>query len=220
MLQSTDRAFAGVNFGKQTKARTFSTSGSLPVYGETATFESTVGIGNDSIVDVNAGARVWNNIGVGLGWSRYRLGSAGQVNASIPSPIFFDTPTNQSQSVDGLRHRQSQVHLSLYWLQPITDKVDLSLYAGPTFFSVRQDLATGITVTPGTSSIGSVTRTSVEESTTGAHFGFDVRYLVTRNVGAGIFARITSGSVDTPLVSAGKIEVGGFQYGIGIRLRY
>lgn len=220
MLQSTDRAFGAISFGAQTKARTFSTAGSLPAYEETATFESTVGIGSARIVDVSAGVRVWNNVAVGLGWSKYSDTSAGILNASIPSPLLFDSPTSSSTTVNDLKHEQSQIHLSLYWLQPITDKFEVSLFAGPTFFSVKQDLLTGITITPGASTIASVTQVTVDESTTGKHAGFDLRYLFTKYVGAGLFARYTSGRVDTPLVTEGKIEVGGFQYGIGLRVRF
>ena len=220
MLQSTDRAFGGISFGAQTKARTIATSGSLEIYEETATFGSTVGIGSSGLLDVSAGARVWNNVGVGLGWSRYSDTSRGLVNALIPSPLLFDSPTESSATLEGLKHTESQIHLSGYWLQPMTDKVDVSFYAGPTLFKVSQDLPGAITVTSGASTIASISQSTVDESAVGLHAGFDVRYLVTRNVGAGLFARFTSGSVKTNAVTSGTIKVGGFQYGIGLRVRY
>src|SRR5687767_4767073 len=80
-LQSTDRAFAGLSFGGQTKARTYTTSGSLPLYEETATFESTVCIGAASLFDVSGGVRVWNNVAVGAGFSRYSDTSTGTFTA-------------------------------------------------------------------------------------------------------------------------------------------
>jgi hypothetical protein len=219
-LQSTDRAFAGLNFGGQTKARTFKTSGSLPLYDETATFESTVGIGASGLFDLSAGYRVWNNVAVGLGFSKYSDSSTGVLNASIPDPLLFDNLRPGSATVDGLEHSQSQVHLSVYWLQPVTDKIDVSVYAGPTFFKVKQDLITGFTVAPGTANIAAATTTTVDESSTGLHAGLDVRYLILKNAGVGAFLRFTSGRVDSPAVEGGRLSVGGFQYGIGVRVRY
>lgn len=220
MLQSTDRVFAGVSFGGQTKARTFSVRGSLPIYEETATFESAVGIGAENLLDISAGARIRGNLGAGIGFSKYSDVSAGFLSATIPDPLLFDMPRSSSTTLGDLKHKETQIHLSLYWLQPVTDKVDLSIYAGPTMFKVKQDLITGFAVAPGTSTIGSIATTTFDESTTGFHMGFDVRYLVHKNVGVGVFLRHASGNIKTTIVDAGEIGVGGFQYGFGFRFKY
>jgi hypothetical protein len=219
MLQSTDKVFAGVSFGSQTKARTFTVSGSQPLYDETATFESTVGVGSDSIIDISAGLRVWKNVAVGLGWSSYSDTGSSTINASIPDPLFFDSPHARSASADGLEHKEQQIHVSGYWLQPVSDKFDMAFFAGPTFFSVKQDLLTGVTVPSGGTTIESVNRTTVDESAIGLHAGVDLRYLFHKNVGAGVFARFTTAKVDAP-IDGGSMEVGGFQYGFGLRVRF
>lgn len=220
MLQSTDRAFAGVSFGSQAKSRTFTTSGSQPLYDETATFESSVSIGSAGIVDVSAGVRVWKNVAIGAGWSEYNDTSAGALTASIPDPLFFDSPHADSAPGSGLKHEEQQIHVSAYWLQPVTDRLDVSLYAGPTFFSVKQDLLTGITVATGGTTIASVTESTLDESTVGYHVGIDLRYLIIKNAGLGVFARYAGGSVDTTLIDAGTMDLGGFQYGVGLRVRF
>lgn len=220
MLQATDRVFAGVSFGGQTKARTFTVSGSLPIYDETATFDSAVGIGAESLLDLSIGARIKWNLGAGIGFSKYSDSSSGFLNATIPDPLLFDTPRTSSTTSGDLQHKETQVHVSLYWLQPVTDKVDLSLYVGSTTFNVKQDLITGFTVAPGTSTIGSITTATLDDSTTGFHLGFDGRYLLHKNVGVGIYLRHASGSIKTTLLDAGKLEVGGFQYGFGFRFKY
>ncbi len=220
MLQSTDKVFAGLSFGNQTKARTFTTSGSQPLYDETASFESQVGIGSESLLDISGGVRVWKNVAVGLGWSSYSDTSTGTMTASIPDPLFFDTPHSASTTVEGLEHKETQIHVSLYWLQPLTDKLDVALYGGPTFFSVKQDVLTGITVPTGGTTISAVTTTTIDESATGLHVGLDIRYLIIKNAGVGAFARYTSGKFDTTAIDAGSMEVGGFQYGVGLRVRF
>jgi hypothetical protein len=112
------------------------------------------------------------------------------------------------------------VHVSVYWLQPVTDKIDVSVYAGPTFFSVKQDLPSGFTVTPATANVASVTLTQVKENAIGLHIGVDARYLILKNAGVGLFLRYAQGRADSDIVNGGRMEVGGFQYGIGVRVRY
>jgi hypothetical protein len=219
-LQSTDKAFAGLSFGGQTKARTYTTAGSLPIYDETATFGSTVGIGAETLIDFSVGARVWNNVGAGIGYSRYSDTSNGIFTATIPDPAFFDRPRTSSVEVPGLKHTESQIHVSAYWLQPVTDKIDVSVYAGPTFFNVKQALPSGFTVLANTNTIATVTQTEVKENAIGLHFGVDGRYLITKNAGVGVFVRYAQARVDSDLVQGGRIEVGGFQYGVGIRVKY
>jgi hypothetical protein len=219
-LQSTDKAFAGLSFGGQTKARTYTTSGTMPLYEETATFGSTVGIGASAMFDLSGGLRVWNNIAVGVGFSRYSDTSDGIFTASIPDPVKFDAPHAFTSTATGLKHTESQVHLSVHWLKPVTDKVDLSFYAGPTFFNVKQDLPSGFTVVPGTATIASVTQTQVKENAIGVHIGMDARYLILKNAGVGVFLRFAQGKAKTTAVDSGKIELGGFQYGVGLRMRF
>jgi hypothetical protein len=106
-LQSTDRVFAGVSFGSQTKARTFTTTGSFPLYDETATFESVVGIGSAQIIDASAGIRVRGNFGVGVGYTLYKDTSTGTLTASIPDPLLFDTPHSASATVSSTSRARS-----------------------------------------------------------------------------------------------------------------
>jgi len=61
--------------------------------------------------------------------------------------------------------------------------------------------------------------TGSEEGTAkGVNVGVDGTYLFTPRVGAGIFLRYAGGSVDLP--SAPGLKVGGFQAGIGARIRF
>jgi hypothetical protein len=179
-----------------------------------------VGIGSERILDVSAGVRVWKNVALGLGWSNYSDTSTGTMAVSVPDPLFYDRPQARSTTVDGLEHKEQQIHVSAHWLQPLTDKLDLSLYGGPTMFSVKQDVLTGITVPTGGTTIASVTTATVDESAVGLHVGLDVRYLILKNAGIGAFARYATAKINTTAVDGGSMEVGGFQYGVGLRVRF
>jgi hypothetical protein len=220
----TETGFITVNGGAQTNARSVDTSGSTPVFGESATWQSRIGVGSSSIVDINGGVRVWGNLAVAVGWSRYSDTESTQVDASIPDPLFFDMPRPASVAVNDLAHTENAVHLSAAYVMPLTDKIEATVFAGPTFFSVRKDVVEDITVAGGNLSGATIGR--LEESAVGGHFTVDVRYRVLedlgaiRSVGVGIFLRYSGASFDAPAVNAGSIEVGGFNYGAGVRIGF
>jgi len=50
--------------------------------------------------------------------------------------------------------------------------------------------------------------------------GIDITYLVTEQLGGGLFVRWAGGSVDIPATGGTQsIDVGGMQVGIGLRVR-
>jgi hypothetical protein len=103
---------------------------------------------------------------------------------------------------------------------PRVDLVELMVYMGPSFFSLKKDVIGGVSVQPGGTTIANVDIQRVSPSATGFHFGVDARYPVTRNIGAGLFLRRASASMDVSQVDGGKVDVGGFSYGFGVRVRF
>jgi len=213
-----DKGFANVNFGSQTIARRHTNEGSLPLYEEVATWDSSFGVGNNTLIDVSGGVRLWRNFGVGVGFSSYKDTASASVNASIPDTLIFDSPHASSATVDGLEHKERAVHLSAVFVLPIIDKLDVTVSAGPSFYTLKKDVVSNITVANGATSIGSVQTSNLSENTTGGHVGFDVRYRIYKWIGAGVFARYSTASINTDAVSEGKIEVGGLNYGGGLRI--
>jgi len=100
---------------------------------------------------------------------------------------------------------------------PLTDSVELSVFGGPSFTRVRQDLITSVTVPDGTQNVVSTIQ-SESGTAKGVNVGADISYMFTNMVGAGVFARYNGGSVD--LDGASGVKAGGFQLGIGARLRF
>jgi hypothetical protein len=70
-------------------------------------------------------------------------------------------------------------------------------------------------VVNGTSQIGIDTQTGTG---IGAHGGLDVNYLLAPKVGVGLAVRYIGAQVDVP--SASGLKVGGFQGGVGLRVRF
>jgi hypothetical protein len=213
-----DRGYANLNGLLQTASRDVSATGSFDLYDEVATFDAPREIGSGMVVDVSGGWKVWRNLALGLGYSRFSNTDNVTVTARIPDPIVFDSLNEQTLSAGDLEHSESAVHLSAVWFYPVTDKIDVAFSAGPSFFTVKQTHVTSVAVQPNTSIVSGVSIAEAKESGTGLHAGVDVTYLVTPRIGAGVLLRYAGASVDLP--GAEGTDVGGFQLGAGVRVRF
>jgi hypothetical protein len=220
----TETGFIAVSGGGQTDARSVRTSGATPIFGESATWDSTVGVGAAGLFDITGGYRVWNNVAVALGYSRYSDTTSTVVNASIPDPLIFDMPRPASTTVSGLAHAENALHLSAAYVMPLTDRLATTVMAGPTFFFVRKDIIGDITLAG--EDLAGATTERLEETAVGGHITVDVRYRLLddlgpiRHVGVGLFLRYSGASIDAPSVGGGGIDVGGFNYGAGVRIGF
>jgi hypothetical protein len=215
-----------VNVGAQPKARDYTVRESFSIYDEEATIETLIGTGGKPIFDISGGYRVWGEFSVALGFSRYADSSSTTAIASIPDPLFFDSPHPSSLPLDVLDHSERAVHLSLVYVVPVTipgpfmDKLEVAVFAGPSFFTLNKDLPGSGSVVPGGSTLSEVAINKFSGSATGVHVGVDVTYMVTPMFGAGGFLRAGSASVNVPSVDGGKVDVGGFNLGVGGRIRF
>jgi hypothetical protein len=135
---------------------------------------------------------------------------------SIPDPSFFDRPTIVTENTSGLDRSELGVHLQVVWRAPVTDKLDVSFSAGPSFIHLTQQVATA-SIPAGTQNVD-VTQKSESGTALGVNVGVDGSYMFQPQFGAGVFLRYAGGSVDLPAVS--NVKVGGFQGGIGLRVRF
>jgi hypothetical protein len=218
----TDKAFVSVNFGAQAPSRSLTTTTTPDIYDEPASFTSTQDVGGGAFFDIAAGYKLWRNLAVGLGLTRVGSTADLTVDASIPDPLFFDSPRAVTTSVPDAHHSQTAINLTGTWVMPITDKIDVGYQFGPTIFLVSQDLpgvpSQSQIVEPGPT-ITALPLESEDKTTVGIHFGVDVTYMVTPRFGVGGIARYSWGSADLTAADE-SITVGGFQIGGGLRVRF
>ena len=215
----TDRAFVNATVGVQGGSHTLETESPFTLYDEPGSVSSSQKVKGGGFFDISAGYKVWQNLAVGLGYSRTGSKADAAITASVPDPLVYDRKRTVSASANDLDHSENAVHLMATWMVPVTDKIDVGVSAGPTFFSVKQSLPSGVTVTEPAPTVSSVSVADVKKSTTGINLGVDVTYLITKRMGVGALARYTRGSADLDGASD-KLTVGGFQIGVGARLRF
>ena len=230
------RYFFNVSIGGQWKEQTFTDSSTFDIYGEKGAVAAAHSIGGGTLFDVGVAARVWKNAAVGLAYSTLTNKNPATVSVRVPNPVVFGQPRTATVTTEKLEHSENAVHLQFMWTIPLMRKFDVTVMAGPSFFTVRQTLATvnapqDISDVPPytTVTITNVSLTDVKDSPVGVNVGIDGNYLITTMKGVGIgvggFLRFSGASLDLPTTPGmtrdnTDLRAGGPQGALGLRLRY
>ena len=228
---SVGRGYLNINMGAQTQDQTFTDTSTFTIYGEQGAVAAGHTVGGGQLFDFSAGMRVWRSASIGIGYSTVSNKNDALVTARVPHPILFGQSRQATATAEDLEHSENAVHLQFSWLIPLTNKFDVSVFVGPSFFTVRQEVATIRApedirdAAPFTSvTISSVTITDVKDSAVGVNIGVDGTYLVRPMFGVGIFLRYAGASLDMPVTAGStrdeKLKAGGFQAGGGLRVRF
>lgn len=218
------RYFVNVNWAFQSSDLSLADEATFPVYQEPATVGSAYDVDLGAGFDIGGGAYVWKNVGVGLAFSRFGGGEAARTTASLPHPLLFNAPRTAEVSA---HHAERAVHLQALWTLPVNERVDVTVAAGPSFYTVQRDRVTSVAFSEGaepfnTVAVTGTTTTRQSESAVGFNIGVDGVYMLTRGVGAGLTLRYASASMDFPGATGGVVDVdaGGLQVAMGLRLRF
>jgi hypothetical protein len=211
-----ERAFFNINVGAQSTRHDFESVSVETIYDEPATITTQAHVGNGPMFDVNGGFRLGRRFGLGAGYSRFSDESGGTFIAEIPHPLFEDLYQTTTGPVT-LNRVEQAIYIQAVWFIPVTTKFDVALAAGPSFIRTSQDLVTTVTVPAGTQT-ATPNVEAVSGTATGVMVGLDLTYLFTPRFGGGLFARYNGGSLDLATVEG--LEVGGFQVGLGARVRF
>lgn len=179
-----------------------------------------------TMLDVSAGLRVWQRVGIAAGLTRTTSSADAAVRADVPHPFFLDRARTVEGTATDLSRDETGVHVQLYWEPKIAGKLRVRFFAGPSWIDLTQDLVEGVEVNevyPYDETTFRAARTrQASGSGVGVHGGADLSWMVTRRVGAGVLLRYAAASVDlnaspTRTVSS---DAGGFQAGAGVRVLF
>lgn len=217
-VQWTDKAFAGISAGIQIGTSGVTSSQTFELYGEEASLLSQQDVKGGLFLDGQFGYKVWNNVALGVGVTFTQAKADAAITGSIPDPIFFSSPRAATATVADLTHREIWVAALATWVMPVTDKIDVFISGGPAFVQVQQELPSSATISEPGPSIGEVGLTSFSKSGIGFVAAADMRYMITPRFGLGALAKFSASKVD---ISEGTtMDVGGFQLGAGIRMKF
>lgn len=220
------KAFVTINGDYQATTNDFTDSRSFAANAEEARVNSGYTVKAGPSFDVSGGGTVWRRLVVGVGVSRFARSTPLHVDGQIPHPFFFNRPRPVSGDVGGLKREELAVHIQLRAIAPVSERLQVMAFGGPSFFRLKQDIVTDIAYAEeypyDAATFRSATTTSRTGTKLGLNAGGDVAFFFTRHLGVGFTAQVATATVQVPLASDTKadIKVGGFQTGGGLRLRF
>lgn len=236
----TERFYFNLNGGfESSSASGLEDARTFRIYDEDGSLTASQNVDSGALIDFSVGARVWRNVTAGIGFHSGSNSSDGVFSGNIPNPLFFNRPRSFAGGISDLDRTESAVHLQFGYMLRLTDKIDVHVTVGPSFFTLKQDVISGIDFTEGAFPFNNVTvavsANEQSESAVGANGGIDVAYRLIETgrwkIGAGLFLRYAGATADltllenvpgTALTPVRSIEsdLGGLQFGLGARLRF
>ena len=205
--------YVDLNIAGQTQSTTLNTSSTFSLFGESGATSSSSTVGKGLLFDGGAGYFVRKNLAVGLMVTVFTRSPSGIASVTIPDRVAFNSFTTLSAEPK-LTQTELGGHLKVAYLLPVSGKMDVVVAVGPSFIRLERDIASA-TVVNGTPQI---TVDTERGNAWGAHGSLDLTYRFTPLLGGGVFVRYIAAQADLP--SASGIKVGGFQGGLGLRVRF
>jgi hypothetical protein len=220
----TDKVFVSVNGVFQVGANDFSDSQTIRENAENGRFDTAYTVGAGPAFDVSASAVVWRSLAVGAGVSRFSKSTATAVNASVPHPFFFNQPRSVTGEFSGTR-QELAVHVQVRGVFPVSNRVHVTVFGGPSFFTVEQSIVDDFEYTEAypydAATFNRAVASTQSESKVGVNVGGDVSVFFNRQVGVGVSFQYAGATVQMAVPSGtADVKAGGGQIGGGLRLRF
>jgi opacity protein-like surface antigen len=177
------------------------------------------------VFDFTASGRAKGRFGVIYSVSYRKLTELGEVTAALPHPFYFNQPRVVAGQAS-LKREDLALHLAGQYMLPVSENVQVSLFGGPTYFRVTQDMVGGVSTEDAYpfDQVQYVSAAVTKEH--GSHVGYnaggDVAVFFTPTLGVGMMVRYSQASVQMPSPEGGTsaVKVGGLQTGAGLRVKF
>lgn len=225
----TDRGYFNFNIGFESTSGTLNDDANFVLYDEPGTKEVQASVDSGAFIDFSVGGRVWKNVSAGIGFHREATTGQATAEASVPSPVVFLSNRPVAVSADDLKRSERAIHLQVGYMIPLNEKLTVHVFAGPSFFRLSQDVVGDLTFAeqaPFTTVNATPTVVNRSDSVTGAHIGGDVSYVLydtgTAKIGGGFFMRYAGATGRVTVLDSDEVEsdLGGLQFGFGLRVRF
>jgi hypothetical protein len=219
-----ERAFISIGGLYQAGSNDFNDSATIRENAENGQFETDYSIGTGPAFDISGGALIRRNFAVGVGVTRFSTSTTTALNASVPHPFFFNQPRTVTGEFSGDR-TELAVHVQLRAIFPVNNRVQVSVFGGPSFFQVDQSIVSDFDYSESypydTASFSRAVADEQSESKVGVNVGGDVSYFFSRQVGVGVTAQYAGTTLEMTVPSGtADVKAGGGQIGGGLRLRF
>ena len=220
----TTRGFLAINGGMLSGSQGLQQARTLEdaLFGpELGSMETSYPDGGGTSLDIAGGVRIWRQLAVGGGVSRFSRRDDLHVTARLPHPFHFDRPRTVTQTDPDVTRDETAVHLQGMWVATAGPSVEIAVFGGASFFSVAQDWATSVTFTHtypyDSATLVGIQRQTPSDSAIGFNAGVDVGVYFTRWIGVGGTFRFTRATVE---LDGTEVAAGGLLASGGLRVRF
>ena len=140
------RGFIEIGGGGQGGSHLITDTSRFTIYEEEATTSVSQTYGGSPLFNVAGGVKVWQNLLVGIAYSRTSESMETAVRARVPNPLFANRFREAELRQNDLKHTEGTVHLSAIYMLPLNDDFTIGLSAGPSFASVEHEFARDVRV--------------------------------------------------------------------------
>jgi hypothetical protein len=219
------RGFAVVSAGAQLAAPGYTSTAAFELHAEDATMNADASIGIGPVFGARGGIRVWKNMALGAGLAVASTSQSLHITGRLPHPFQFNEFRDVEGTADGLERMEALVAFEVSWYVALARRVDMFIFGGPAYISIRQDMATRIQFSESypydTASFTGVDTVSASGGGVGATAGVDVSYLLSKHVGLGAEVRYSHASTTlTPSDQPTTVGLGGLQAAVGARILF
>jgi hypothetical protein len=216
--------FISVNGLFQVTGNDFDDTATIRVNAENGRLETDYDVGGGLAFDVSGGVLVWRSLAVGAGLTRFSTSTLTTIDAQVPHPFFFSQPRSVSGEFEGDRSELA-VHIQAKWIAPLSTRLLVTVFGGPSFFQVEQTIVTDFDYSESypfdTATFSRAITNTQSESKMGFNVGGDVAYFFSNDVGVGGTLQYSGATVEMTVPSGtADVKAGGLQVGGGLRLRF
>ena len=222
---SPPRVEISANVGVQTGASSFTASTALSSNGgETETITVDHGVKSALGFNVGAAVRLVPRFWVGVQYAMAEMKPGASITAAIPHPLLFNAPRTVQGSLDAA-HSEQNVHVDLLYVLPV-HAVEVKVMGGPTFFNVKQDLVSGVTIGEtypfDTATFAAATTKRLSKGAVGFNAGVDISRPLSSHLAIGGLIRYSRADVkfDDAAIGRQTVTAGGVEAGAGLRVRF
>lgn len=224
--QDEPRWLIGIDVGAETATPDFEDAVVFSLNAEDGDLAADYRMGTGRAVGVQAAARLWRGLLVGVDVTSLDTPARASVSARLPHPLLFNSPRTVSGDSGDLDATEIGVHLQAAWMFALLERLDLMVGGGPSYIRREQPLVDQVTFDETfpfhTAAFTGVSPSVREKGAWGGHAAAQLLWALRRSFAVVGGTRFSRASID--VVSADgetlTVDVGGLQLFGGLRVRF
>ena len=195
-----------------------------PYFAETKTWTADYSVKNGPTFDIGGGVRVWHHLLCAVAYTNFSDSETAAITGEVPNPFQFNKFRSISGTSPTLTHQEQTIHLSALWRTRVSPKVEIGVFGGASFISLRRDFVSDVQFSDvypyDAATFTQAVTAETSKSYVGFHAGADGAWFFTRHLGVSGTLRYSRATADltTPAGNPVSLKLGGVSVNGGLRI--